>query len=196
MTDRQGPDERIDRLMNAARSLPDDLPLERDLWPEIEARIQGVDASAPNRGRWMLGGALAAGLALVAMSSLVTSWLIDEPAPIIVRQAPLHDGAVVAARTATFGSVNVLGPKYETARNDLTRDLDAQMEALTPETREVVQRNLDQIRRAMDEINKELEADPNNVLLQRLLMNTYQNEMAVLMNVNRMMQTLPTRTEI
>ena len=70
------------------------------------------------------------------------------------------------------------------------------MEALTPETREVVQRNLDQIRRAMDEINKELEADPNNVLLQRLLMNTYQNEMAVLMNVNRMMQTLPTRTEI
>lgn len=196
MTDRQGPDERIDRLMNAARSLPDDLPLERDLWPEIEARIQGVDASAPNRGRWMLGGALAAGLALVAMSSLVTSWLIDEPAPIIVRQAPLHDGAAVAARTATFGSANVLGPKYETARNDLTRDLDAQLEALTPETREVVQRNLDQIRRAMDEINKELEADPNNVLLQRLLMTTYQNEMAVLMNVNRMMQTLPTRTEI
>ncbi|MGI9263374.1 MAG: hypothetical protein ACR2QU_00505, partial [Gammaproteobacteria bacterium] len=181
----------------AARSLPDDLPPDRDLWPRIEARIQGgVETSPRNRGRWMLGGALAAGLALVAMSSLVTSWLMDEPAPIIVRQAPLHDGAALAARTATFGSDYVLGPKYETARNDLASDLDAQMEALTPETREVVQRSLSQIRRAMDEINKELAADPNNVLLQRLLMTTYQDEMAVLMNVNRMMQTLPTRTEI
>ena len=82
------------------------------------------------------------------------------------------------------------------ARSELARDLDEQMEALTPETRDIVQRNLNQIRRAMDEINEELAADPNNVLLQRLLMTTYQDELAVLMNVNRMMQTLPMRTEI
>jgi hypothetical protein len=182
--------------MEAARHLPDDLSLDRDLWPDIEARIHGVDTSQSGRGRWFVAGALAAGLALVAVSSLVTTWLIDEPAPIIVRQAPLPAGAVMAARTATFGSAYVLGPKYEMARNDLARDLDEQMEALTPETRDIVQRNLGQIRRAMDEINEELAADPNNVLLQRLLMTTYQDELAVLMNVNRMMQTLPTRTEI
>jgi hypothetical protein len=196
MTNREGPDKRIDRLMEAARHLPDDLPLDRDLWPGIEARIQGVEVSRPGGRRWVLAGALAAGLALVAVSSLVTTWLIDEPAPIIVRQAPLPVGAVLAARTATFGSGYVLGPKYEMARNNLARDLDEQMEALTPETRDIVQRNLGQIRRAMDEINEELAADPNNVLLQRLLMTTYQDELAVLMNVNRMMQTLPTRTEI
>ena len=196
MTDRHGPDKRIDRLMEAARSLPDDLPLDRDLWPEIEARIHGVETSQPGRQRWYMAGALAAGLALVAVSSLVTTWLIDEPTPIIVQQAPLPLGAVQVARTATFGSAYALGPKYEMARNDLARDLDEQMEELTPETRDVVQRNLGQIRRAMDEINEELAADPNNVLLQRLLMTTYQDELAVLMNVNRMMQTLPTRTEI
>jgi hypothetical protein len=182
--------------MEAARHLADDLPLDRDLWPDIEAHIQGVEVSQPGGRRWVLAGALAAGLALVAVSSLVTTWLIDKPAPIIVRQAPLPAGAVLAARTATFGSGYVLGPKYEMARNNLARDLDEQMEGLTPETRDIVQRNLGQIRRAMDEINEELAADPNNVLLQRLLMTTYQDELAVLMNVNRMMQTLPTRTEI
>jgi hypothetical protein len=196
MTDREGSDKRIDRLMEAARRLPEDLPLDRDLWPDIEARIHGIDTSQSGRSRWFVAGALAAGLALVAVSSLVTTWLIDEPAPIIVRQAPLPAGAVRAARTATFGSAYALGPKYEMARSELARDLDDQMEALTPETRDIVQRNLNQIRRAMDEINEELAADPNNVLLQRLLMTTYQDELAVLMNVNRMMQTLPMRTEI
>jgi hypothetical protein len=196
MTDRHEADKRIDRLMKAARRLPDNLPPDRDLWPGIEARLQGVETSQHGRGRWLMAGALAAGLALVAVTSVVTTWLIEEPVPIIVRQAPLPEGAVLVARTATFGSAYTLGPKYEMARNDLTRDLDEQLDALTPETRDVVQRNLSQIRRAMDEINEELAADPNNVLLQRLLMTTYQDELAVLMNVNRMMQTLPMRTEI
>jgi hypothetical protein len=60
----------------------------------------------------------------------------------------------------------------------------------------LIDRNLAQIREALAEINDELAEDPNNVLLQQLLLAAYQDELAVLMNVNRMAQTLPKRTEI
>mgnify|MGYP001825260618 CR=1 FL=1 len=196
MTDRRGPDDRIDRLMGAARRLPVEIEPDKDLWPGIEARITGSEAPAGGRSRWIVGGAIAAGLALIALTSTITIWLTEEPAQVIVRQAPTNAGIARVAGTATFGAAYALGPKYEMARQGLKRDLDAQMEALPPETREIVQKNLAQIRSAMDEINQELEADPNNVLLQRLLMTAYQDELTVLMNMNRMMQTLPTRTEI
>ena len=97
---------------------------------------------------------------------------------------------------ASFGAGYTLGPRYERARNELTRDLDRQLAALPDDTRALVNRNLAQIRQALAEINDELSEAPNNVLLQQLLLATYQDELAVLMNVNRMAQTLPTRTEI
>jgi hypothetical protein len=149
-------------------------------------------------GGWRLGGAIAAALALVAITSTITVWVVDRQPPVIVSQAPAPAGLARPARTveATFGPEYALGPKFERARQQLSRDLDEQLESLSPETREVVNKNLAQIRQALAEINGSLADDPGNVLLQQLLMAAYQDEMAMLMEVNRMAQSLPTRKEI
>jgi len=199
MNDRQGPNGQDDGLLQAARGLPDSIRPDRDLWPEIAARISENDASTQHAGRWRLVGTMAAAVALVAVSSLLTLWVTDKPAQVIVRQPPAAGLAVPARarpREANFGAGYSLGPRYEHARQELTRDLDQQLDALPEDTRALVNRNLDQIREALTEINEELSQDPNNVLLQQLLMAAYQDELAVLMNVNAMAQTLPPRTEI
>lgn len=200
MNDRRGPADGEDRVMRAASALPDEIRPRRDLWPEVAARIAADEAAPTGRGRWRMLGAVAAALALVTLSSAVTLWLTDRPEPVIVRQAPPVGGLATPARTlplqASFGAGYTLGPRYERARQDLTRDLDQQLAALPEDTRALVNRNLTQIREALAEINEELSEDPNNVLLQQLLLAAYQDELAVLMNVNRMAQTLPTRTEI
>ena len=138
------------------------------------------------------------GSSAVAITSTITVWVVDRQAPVIVSQAPAPAGLARPARTvaATFGPEYALGPKFERARQQLSRDLDEQLESLSPETREVVEKNLAQIRQALAEINGSLADDPGNVLLQQLLMAAYQDEMAMLMEVNRMAQSLPTRKEI
>ena len=97
---------------------------------------------------------------------------------------------------ATFGPDYLLGPKYEKARQQLSRELEVQLDTLPAETRDVVEKNLAQLRQALSEINGALADDPGNVLLQQLLMAAYQDELSVLMEVNRMARSLPTRKEI
>jgi hypothetical protein len=186
-----------ERVMEEASRLPVDIPPERDLWPEIAARLEQREKHASAGGRWRLVGAVAAAAALVAVSSLVTLWVTDKHEPVTVSRIQPPRGMTRPATTnATFGPDYVLGPKYEKARQQLSRALDEQLKTLSPETREIVEKNLSQIRQAMSEINAALADDPGNVLLQQLLMAAYQDEMTVLMEVNRMAQSLPTRKEI
>ena len=185
--------------MQAARRLPEDISPRRDLWPSIATRIAEDDRQAERHNRWRPFGMVAAALALVAVSSLVTIWVTDDPAPRVVHQispGPMALPARSAPVAAGFGAGVTLGPRYERARQELARDLEGRLEELPEPSRALVERNLDQIRAALAEINTELSKDPNNVLLQQLLLAAYQDELAVLMNVNKMVQTLPTRTEI
>lgn len=186
-----------ERLMEEASRLPVDIPPERDLWPEIAARLGTREEPASAGRRWRLVGAVAAAAALVAVSSLVTLWVTDKHEPVTISRIHPPKGMTrPATNNATFGPDYVLGPKYEKARQQLSRELDEQLKTLSPETREIVEKNLSQIRQAMSEINDALAQDPGNVLLQQLLMAAYQDEMTVLMEVNRMAQSLPTRKEI
>ncbi|UCC13761.1 MAG: hypothetical protein JSW21_10380 [Gammaproteobacteria bacterium] len=200
MTEHGGKDGTQDRWTVQAGKLPRDIQPERDLWPEIEARLSIAEEPRVASGGWRLGGAIAAAVALVAITSTVTVWVVDRQEPAIISQAPAPAGIARPARAlpseATFGPGYALGPKFERARQQLSRDLDEQLESLSPQTREVVKKNLAHIRQAMAEINGSLADDPGNVLLQQLLMAAYQDEMAMLMEVNRMAQSLPTRKEI
>lgn len=199
MSNRESPGSTEERLMQAARRLPDDISPRRDLWSSIATRIAEDDRQMERRNRWRPFGMVAAALALVAVSSVVTIWVTDDPAPRVVHQiapGPMAVAARSAPMAAGFGAGVTLGPRYERARQELTRDLEGRLEELPEPSRALVERNLDQIRAALAEINTELSKDPNNVLLQQLLLAAYQDELAVLMNVNKMVQTLPTRTEI
>jgi len=197
MTGDDGKRDGDDRLMEAASRLPVDIPPEHDLWPGIAARLEERERPGSVQGRWRLAGAIAAAAVLVTISSLVTLWVTEKSEPVTISRVQPPKGMTrPAAGSATFGPDYVLGPKYEKARQQLSRDLEEQLKTLSPETREVVEKNLAQIRQAMVQINGALAEDPGNVLLQQLLMAAYQDEMTVLMEVNRMAQSLPTRKEI
>jgi hypothetical protein len=176
------------------RHLPRSVQPERDMWPEILDRIT---APQPVQPRWGFPGgwpaALAAGLVLMAVSSLATWQIVDRrhdgsngPA------AMVSSGPAVPARLA---GMQGLGDRYRLDREQLAEAFDDRLRQLQPETREAVLANLRDIQRALTEINSALDADPNNVLLQQLLVATYQEELAVFDQVNRIVAASPRRSD-
>ena len=91
---------------------------------------------------------------------------------------------------AAFGPSGTLDTEYLAARQQLTRMLDERIAALPPSARAKLEFNLGEMRRAADEINAALAAQPGDPLLEELLLKTYQDELAVLSNVNELTNSL------
>ena len=70
------------------------------------------------------------------------------------------------------------------ARQDLAGSLDEKLAALPDETRQEVMANLETIRKAIDEINQALAEQPDNVLLQELLRDSYREELDLMIKVD------------
>lgn len=180
---REAADPRLDQRL---RRLPAELPPARDLWPSIEGRLgspirtTSMPAGPRRRSAWPLL-AMAASVAIVGV--LVVR-LLDPGAP---------PSAVAAA---PFGPTYELGGGYLAARAGLVDDLEQRLAHLDPGARAAVLENLETIRRAMAEINAALGEDPANVLLQNQLLATYQDELSVLANLQRVTGRLPTRNEL
>jgi hypothetical protein len=104
----------------------------------------------------------------------------------------VSSGPAVPARLA---GMQGLGDRYRLDREQLAEAFDDRLRQLQPETREAVLANLRDIQRALTEINSALDADPNNVLLQQLLVATYQEELAVFDQVNRIVAASPRRSD-
>jgi hypothetical protein len=168
------------------------------LWAGIAARIEtgAAPMTVPaRRPAWMWQAAAA--VILVAGSSLLTASLLDRKAPAVqsasqptTAPAPAvaADGAV--AMPAAFGPAGKLDNEYLAARQQLTRVLDERIAALPPSARAKLEFNLGEMRRAADEINAALAAQPGDPLLEELLLKTYQDELAVLSNVSELTNSL------
>jgi hypothetical protein len=192
-----------DALIRAARQLPREIQPARDLWPEISA---GIDESSARPRRqpaavpWYY--AMAAAIAFMGLGGLLTLAVVD-------RQAGDGSGSATSTRPvavadtsgtsdvmpASFGNYAQLGPEYESARAQLAIGLAERIDRLPPAERAKIERNLTEIQRSLREINVALQLDPNNGLLQELLLSTYQQELAMLANVNQMAGALPARTD-
>jgi hypothetical protein len=168
------------RLNAMLAALPRELPPERDLWPEIAAQLE--PRRAPRR--WL--SLAAAAVLLVAASSLITTHVVRQGvAPVATVTAPPVSGAA-AVRPASFGPGHALDPEYVAARQQLAAMLAARMDRLPSSARQKVEDNLAQLHRATDEINAALALQPGDPLLEELLLNTYQDELAVLASVNQL----------
>jgi hypothetical protein len=91
-----------------------------------------------------------------------------------------------AATPAAFGPGQSLDPSYDLIRQQLANTLAQRIERLSPEVRAKLEANLAELQRATAEINAALELSPGDPLLEELLINSYQDELAVLASVNQL----------
>lgn len=169
------------RLDDALARLPRSVEPARDLWPAIEAQLEPQAGAARPRRWWP---AAAAAVLLVTASSLITAGLLRRDAPATAALSPAP--ATVAMINAAFGPGQALGPDYLAARQELARALESRIERLPPAGRRQLEKNLTELRRARAEINAALELSPGDPLLEELLLNAYQDELAVLASVNQL----------
>jgi hypothetical protein len=148
-------DERLAQLRR-------ELPLERDLWPAINAAIT-AEGSARERPR-RLPLALAAGLA-IALTAGIIGW-----------QAGRVHAPVVAAAPGAQGFAVPADPEYLKTRATLERTYQDRLALLEPVTRDRIEHDLAIIRGANADIRRALAADPQSAVLNRLLASTWQQE--------------------
>ena len=183
-----------DGLMAQAAKLATDIRPERDLWPAIEQAIS--EPARPRRSNWNSVWAQAAAVVLlVGGSSGITYMAVNDggdPATIVGGPQSL----VFEPVSGSFGSQYNLGPGYQDARRGLAAKLDDELDALTPETRTDVRANLELIRQAISDINKELAEEPDNALLQDLLLDTYRDELTLMNTVDGITRSAMRRGDI
>ena len=190
MTDTERRDGRDDARLDAQLRGLSRLGLEpgRDLWPAIAAQLEPRVASSRRRA-W--GWQAAAAVLLVAGSSLLTATLLDARRDQGTMATATPPAAVAvptgtAAVPAAYGTGARLDPDYLEARRQLTALLDTRMANLPESTRAKLEVNLAEMRRAALQINAALAEQPGDPLLEELLLKTYQDELAVLANVNQL----------
>jgi hypothetical protein len=167
------------RLDEALGRLPRSVDPAQDLWPVIEARLQSGERRSRARWAWQA----AAAVLLVVGSSVLTASLMkrDEARVAGSREAA---AGVVEVTPAAYGPAYAPDPGYLAARQQLAKMLESRVERLPPSARHKLVANLAEIRRATAEINAALAVQPGDPLLEELLVNAYQDELAVLASVN------------
>ena len=88
------------------------------------------------------------------------------------------------AVAASFGGWGTFDPVVQDARRDVELRLTERLEQLPPATRLDVTTNLQTIRSAIADINAALASEPDNALLQQLLLSSYSQELALMRRVN------------
>lgn len=166
-----------DALLARAAELPGSVQPDRDLWPQIRARL-ARESQAPRpatRGlSWQW--AMAAGVAVASVSALFT-WLAVRPAGEgATPMAGLQPAAVAGLQPVSYGQYSRLGPEYVAARAEMLELFRARLAALPEETRVRVEGDLAALQRAADDIDAALAEDPASRLLNQLLLSTYQDE--------------------
>lgn len=184
--------EEIRELLRRTGDLPRGIQPSRDLWPGVESRVrpEGGDGSTPlavpgpprfrEAGPWLA----AAAAVLVALTAGTTLWLADgrdgasDPADAGVASAP----AAGSSRAGSSGLVEAsrVGADYRPMVDRLTAVLESEGDRLPPETREVVEHNLEIIDAAIAEAESALARHPASPELVRVLDRSYQRKIDLL----------------
>ncbi len=178
---------RKDTILERARALPRSVEPYRDLWDDIEAKLD-----RPNEATIWRPRLAAAAAVMFAVTSALSFWL----GGVVNTPEPMQVAAVDPEVFNRFGPRFAMGPSFSQARTDLSISVADQLEHVSPETKIVVEQNLNDINRALDQINAALSGDPDNNMLQQLLMSTYTEELVVLGEIDALTRYVREGVEI
>ncbi len=185
----------LERLLREVDALPRSMSPESDLWPGIEPRLtehrfaERRPVVAVRKWHWLQQAAAAVvfmALGGVLSQLLLSGRLVDLPAPIAAadgEQASEADFALAEARLA-LAEADLLR-----AKEALWSAVYTSHDAASPETREVVERNLAVIAGAIRELRAALETDPGNHQLEGLLLAQHRSEIGLLQRLARARST-------
>jgi hypothetical protein len=177
--------EQPDPRLRSPRELPQEIAPQRDLWPGIAAALSRPERAAPLSARrpplprYAYG--LAASVALLAIGAWLGRNTLSTPnAPAAASAAATPLTAAANTSGLTMAASFALDPASKAERQRRLDALAAQLQALPPETQLKVKASLAAIEKSVVDIQNALGRDPGNLLLQEMLVNTYQDEMRVL----------------
>jgi anti-sigma factor RsiW len=181
-------------LIESARALPKELPPERDLWPELAARLEERSAwwrrafpglrpaaTAPGR-RWAFAAGFAAILVVVAVMTVL---LLRERTGPVKRRAGADRREVMRAG-APPEDFALAEAEYAEAAERLLSALKEREPSLSPDSVATIEENVRTIRSALAEIKGAMEKHPGNRDLNALLMATYRKEVDLLQQAARL----------
>ncbi|UCF67527.1 MAG: hypothetical protein JSV80_17465 [Acidobacteriota bacterium] len=173
-------------LRRATADLPEEIAPERDLFPEIRSRIApGTVVTHPRAAshprRWI--GLAAAGL--LAAGALTAALLLGraERSP---ATSPRGTGLAQPAATLMADDWLVAEREYLQATDRLLSALEARESQLSPQTLAVLEKNLQVINDAIEDVRTALESDPANTQSSHILTALYQQRMQLLWTANRL----------
>jgi hypothetical protein len=170
-----------------ARRLPRSVEPNRDLWPEIESRLNDTESDVP-RGtsrhrQWrMAAGVAAAAAAVLVVAIGLMPQLSEEAPPSLASSSPASDPS--GSMPVSLG----IAPELQETREALVAQVYQRLSALPPETGTVVVKNLETINRALDEIDRALREVPDSGLSRRLLMSMYADQLTMLTEMNALLR--------
>lgn len=177
------------RLLDDAAKLATEVAPERDLWPDIENRLE-----RPGHRRSMPWYAQAAAVLLLVGGSSYITWILATASD--AELSPVVTSAAFDAEFTSFGEELRLAPSFDSARNGLATDLDMVLDDLSPEARVEVEENLAVIRNAVADIKLALEREPDSEHLQRMLADAYREELAMMRRVGGLTRSVISRNDI
>ncbi len=183
-----------DELMARAATLATDVKPERDLWPAIEHQIR--EPARPQRSMWNSAWAQAAAVVLLVGGSSGITYLAVKDGADPTTTVGGAQALIFEPVSGSFGSQYNLGPDYQDARRILASKLGDELDNLPSETREDVIANLEAIRHAINDINKALADEPDNALLQDLLLDTYREELTLMNKIDGITRAAMRRGDI
>ena len=187
------------RLLSEMAELPTEATPSRDLWPEVRAQIDspaeeeddGVvplrtgSASGARRFSFSMGQLMAASITLGFISG-ATVWLVLNGGG--NRDAAGTLASEVARPANLVPAVYAASTEYEQAIASLESVLERGRNLLDPQTLATIEESLSIVDRAIDEARRALAEDPNNDLLNRLLIQNQQSKLRVLRQASAAVQ--------
>lgn len=188
-------DKKLNELLSNARSLPREIDPPASAWVAIKAEIEkpvsvGQTSSSRATRVWQRPAFLiAAGLALVASSSLVTIAAMRDRNVAETQAVAMSRRSTVEPGPATFAEFVSVENDYISSANQLSALLESERSTLSPETVAKLKQSLAIIDGAIVEARRALAADPANRALVEMLNTSYNQKIDLLKRTTEMGRT-------